>query len=177
MGSEIVFEKLDPNNDQQAKAFVSWYKNPTMIKNWVRQKEGAPSEVHYCVEDFKKNYSEANVKIIAFAVRQLDKIIGYGQFYINHPVCMYKEGHVCWPSIGIGEDSLRGKGIGIKICSEVLRLAKEEGCTHIEAGIFQFNQPMKSILLQNNFELIGVQEKKTYVDGKWWNSEHYLLKL
>ena len=28
MGSEIVFEKLDPNNDQQAKAFVSWYKNP-----------------------------------------------------------------------------------------------------------------------------------------------------
>jgi hypothetical protein len=36
---------------------------------------------------------------------------------------------------------------------------------------------MKEILSANGFKMIGKQEKKTYVDGRWWSSEHYLLEL
>lgn len=176
--SDIVLEQVDPNNLEQANEFVSWYKNPLMVKNWVLQKE-ENEPVKFEVEDFQKQFSEntySDEKHV-FMIKVSGKYIGYGQFYINHPVAMTKEGRVCWPSIAVGDDNFRGKGFGLAICKEVYNKAKELNCTHIEAGVFEFNDKMKGILTSNGFIMIGKQENKTYVDGRWWSSEHYLLEL
>jgi RimJ/RimL family protein N-acetyltransferase len=174
----VVFEKIDPNNLEQARVFVSWYENPIMINNWVLQKE-EKQEVNYTISDFQKQYtvSKGDPEKYAFMVKADERYIGYGQFYINHQVCLIKNQRVCWPSIAIGEDNYRSKGFGLSVCKEILRMAKEFDCTHIEAGIFEFNEKMKQLLVQNKFELIGKQEKKTFVDGRWWSSEHYAFEL
>ncbi|MEZ4742772.1 MAG: GNAT family protein [Bdellovibrionota bacterium] len=173
----VFFEKIDPNNLEQAEEFVSWYKNPIMLKNWVLQNEN--SIIEFRKEDFQKQFTSnsQSLETHAFMIKISEKYVGYGQFYINHPVAKTKDNRVCWPSIAIGNDNFRGKGFGLKVCQEILRLAKKLNCTHIEAGVFEFNQRMKDILLENGFTLIGTQKNKTFVDGKWWSSEHYLMKI
>ncbi|MCF8058437.1 MAG: GNAT family N-acetyltransferase [Bacteriovoracaceae bacterium] len=177
MKENLIFEKVDPTDKKQAETYVSWYSNPEMVKNWIIQKE-EKLEVKFTTEDFVKQFGPSeDFERMAFMLRFIGKYIGYGQFYINHPVCLHKEGRVAWPSIAIGADEFRGKGFGLAVAKEVLRLAKEQKCTHIEAGIFEFNKKMKSILLHNGFKLIGQRDVKTFVDNKWWCSEHYLLTL
>ena len=174
---EIRFEEIDPNNISHAKAFVLWNKNPVLIKNWTLQKEDQQSAV-FTEEDFRRQFSNSNdLEKSVFMIKLGEKYIGYGQFYIDHPVAISKEGRVAWPSICIGDDENRGKGLGLILCQYLLKKAKEANCTHIEAGVFEFNQEMKNILYKSGFELIGKQENKTYVDGNWWASEHYLLSL
>jgi RimJ/RimL family protein N-acetyltransferase len=174
----VSFEVIDPNNLEQAKEFVSWYKNPLMIKNWVLQREES-TPVNFEVEDFKKQFSvkENSREKHAFMIKVNDNYIGYGQFYINHPVAVTKDGRVCWPSIAIGNDDFRGQGFGLEICKQIYEHAKKLNCTHIEAGIFEFNKKMKKMLVDNGFVMIDKKENLTFVDGKWWASEHYLLKL
>mgnify|MGYP000748516275 CR=1 FL=1 len=171
----IDFIKIDPNNLAQAQAYTSWYRDPIMINNWTLQKEKSKNIHNYSVEQFQKEFSSPGKT--AFMLRYMDQYIGYGSFYINHPVGMYKDGRTCWPSIGIGDAASRGKGFGRELCKEVLRQAKELDCTHIEAGIFEFNEKIKKILLSNKFKYLGEVANKTFVDGKWCSSEHYLLKL
>ncbi len=171
----ISFEKIQPNDIEQANAYISWCSDPEMIKNWVLQKEDSVAELDYTLEKFKEDFSHPDKS--AFMIKDKAQFIGYASFYINHPVAIQKTGRVCWPSIAIGEKSHRGKGFGLQLCAEVLKLAKDLKCTHIEAGIFEFNIKMKKILVENNFKLIGSQPNKTFVDSKWWNSEHYLLKI
>lgn len=176
--NNIMFEDIDPNNLIQGKEFVSWYNNPLMVDNWTLQKEDSEATT-FTLEDFKNQFSNnkySNEKH-TFMIKVADEYIGYGQFYIDHPVAITKEGRVCWPSIAIGNDNFRGKGFGLKVCEQVYLKAKELNCTHIEAGVFEFNHKMKDILTKNKFCYIGKQENKTFVDGKWWSSEHYLLKL
>lgn len=171
----LKFQKIDPKNKEQALAFISWYSDPVMIDNWLLQSENSSVNPGYSVDQFQNDFSKSDKT--AFMIKEDSEYIGYGSFYLNHPIGMQKEGKVCWPSIGIGNKEHRGKGLGIEICKEILRLSKDIGCTHIEAAIFEFNSKIKKILLKNGFYLIGEVENKTFVNGKWWKSEHYLKEL
>ncbi len=171
----ISFERIDSDNLEQAETFTSWYRDPVMVRNWVLQRESKVSRQPYNVAQFSKEFSSPDK--IAFMIKSFEDYIGYGSFYINHPVGMYKSGKTCWPSIGIGNNDYRGKGLGLQLCQEVYRLAKSLDCTHIEAGVFEFNQKIKRLLLRNSFQHFGDMPKMTFVDGRWWSSEHYLLAL
>lgn len=171
----VTIEKIEPSNIDQAKEYCSWIENETMLRNWFLQKEDEHFKPSFNIEDFQKTFS--NEEKIGFMIKDENGYFGYGSFFINHPVGLHKEGKVCWPSLGIGKDSYRGKGLSKYLCEEIARLARQEGCTHIEAAIFEFNDAIKSILLGFGFKFIGKEEKKTFVDGKWWGSEHYLLEL
>lgn len=177
----VHFEKIDSSNLDHAKAFIEWNKNPLLLKNWRLQREDSIKQVidDYSLEDFQAQFSKSSQDQgkYCFILKVNDLYIGYGQFYLNHPMCMSKGTKVCWPSIAIGDDAYRGKGFGYKICLEILKNAKELQCTHIEAGVFEFNEEMKSILKSNGFQLIGRMENKTFVNGKWWAAEHFLLEL
>lgn len=171
----IKIEKIDPNNLEQAKAYCSWIADTDVTNNWFIQKEGVDFEVSYTLENFKNDYSQN--EITAFMIKDESEYFGYGSFYINHPVGMHKEGKVCWPSLAIGNAKYRGKGLSKYLFEEIKKLAKEDGCTHIEAGIFEFNEAIKFNLLKMGFEFIGRHENLTFVDGRWWGAEHYLIKL
>lgn len=170
----ITFEKIDPNNTEQANVYISWCSDPVLIKNWTLHKESTKA-FKYSAQDFKDDFSHTGK--IAFMIKLNLKYIGYGSFFINHPACIHKEGKICWPSLAIGNSIYRGKGFGIQICKEIFRLATELDCTHIEAGIFEFNEEIKKILLDNNFKLIGEIPNITFIDNKWWKAEHYLFKI
>ncbi|WP_034720633.1 GNAT family N-acetyltransferase [Bacteriovorax sp. DB6_IX] len=171
----MKIEVIDPNNTKQAESYCSWLNDETMVKNWFLQRDDKDFEVKFTVEDFRESFSKPDK--IAFILKDNETYFGYGSFFINHPVSKFKEGKVCWPSIAIGLDSYRGKGLSKLICEEIVRLAKEHQCTHIEAAIFEFNQPMKGLLLANGFKYFAKEENKTFVDGKWWDSEHYILEI
>ena len=174
---KVRFEDIDPSNNSHAEAFVLWNKNPVLIKNWTLQKEDQVT-TEFTKEDFVRQFSNSNgLEKSVFMIKLGEQYIGYGQFYIDHPVAITKEGRVAWPSICFGEDESRGKGLGLILCQYLLKKAKEANCTHIEAGVFEFNREMKNILNRNGFKLVGKQENKTSVDGRWWSSEHYLLAL
>jgi hypothetical protein len=94
-----------------------------------------------------------------------EKYVGYGSCYFNHPVCRYKEGKVCWPSIAMAMTLIVAQGYGYEICKYLLKIAIENNCTHIEAGVFEFNHAMKSLLIRNGFHHFATDERKTFVDS------------
>ncbi|MFG1516031.1 GNAT family N-acetyltransferase [Halobacteriovorax sp. ZH3_bin.1] len=171
----ITIEKIDPNNELQAEAYCSWLADELVVNNWFLQNDDEDFTVSFSINDFKKAFSKEDK--VAFIIKDDFDYFGYGSFFINHPAGMYKEGRVCWPSLAIGKSSHRGKGLSKHIFSEIRKLAIREGCTHVEAGIFDFNEAIRANLIKMGFKLIGRRENLTFVDGKWWGSEHYLIEL
>lgn len=162
--NNFIIEKIDPLNLRQAKEFVSWYKDPVIINNWLLQRE-EKTDVQFEIEDFQRQFTpkKDSPKKHAFMLKVVDKYVGYGQFYINHPVAVTKKGRVCWPSVAVGNEAYRGQGFGVEICKEIQKMAKSLDCSHIEAGVFEFNDKIKNLLLANKFKFIGKQEIKTYL--------------
>ncbi len=175
MNGNIIFENLDPNNIEQASAYVEWTKDQLMVENWTRQIPNKPL-VDYTLDQFKADFStKKDLEKYSFMVKVNNKYVGYGQIIINHPVAMVKDKKVAWPSIAVGNSLFRTKGLGLLICRKIYDLAKQHNCEVIEAGIFEFNTPMKRILLKNGFQLIGFKENITFMHSQWYRAEHYLL--
>lgn len=180
MEANITFEDVNVDNAEQAKEYVKWFSDEVMLENWYRKKPGAIL-TDVTDKDFKEHFNEdqsdSSLERYVFMVKMDDTYIGYGQIYINHPVAMTKGKRVAWPSIAVGNVLYRSKGIGIVICKKIFELSQIHECDAIEAGIFEFNMPMKQILIKNGFQFIGNKENITFTQDRWWNAEHYLLDL
>ena len=81
------------------------------------------------------------------------------------------------PRIATGNSANRSRGVGGLICQKIYELSKYHRCDAIEAAIFEFNTPMKEILMKNGFVFKGQKEKATYLEERWWSGEHYLLPI
>lgn len=178
MAKFVTFEDIDLYNEEQATEFVKWTNDTLMKENWLIQAQDA-IQIDYNVEEFKLdfNYQDNGREAYGFMMKTDEQYIGYGQIIINPEVAFTKGKRVSWPSIAIGDDANRSKGFGILICKKIYDLSKSHKCDAIEVGIFEFNFRMKQILLENGFVLIGKNENKTFTQGKWWGSEHYLLNI
>lgn len=178
--SNITFEDVNVDNAEQAAEYVKWFSDEVMLENWYRKKPDS-NLADVTTKDFKEHFDEKQsdnkLEQYVFMVKMDGVYIGYGQIFINHPVAMTKGKRISWPCIAVGNSLYRSKGIGVIICQKIFELSKIHKCDVIEAGIFEFNTPMKQILIKNGFQFIGNKEKITFTQGRWWNAEHYLLNL
>lgn len=174
---KVSFEKIDTDNEKHFDAFRCWHNESLMFRNWRRHGEEDVNLSEYKREEFKSWIDENPNETYNFLIVLNDIPVGYGWFAVNFHVAMTKADRVAWPSIAIGTQENRNKGLGLEVCKYLYKLAKEKECTHIEAAVFEFNDPMISILEKNHFKYIGDRDKVTFLDGKWWNAKHYLLEL
>lgn len=178
MKNTITFEDIDPNNLEHAHEFIKWTKDSVMNENWFCQRPDS-EKVEYSIEQFKEefNYSDKDFEIYGFIMKVDGACVGYGQIIINQGGAFTKDKRVSWPSVAVGESANRSKGLGTLISQKVYEISKLHNCDVIEVGIFEFNNPIKQLLLKNGFKLIGKKEKITYIRNRWWNAEHYLLPI
>lgn len=176
-GREIRFEEIDVSNSRHFDAFKSWQDDPLMLRNWRRQTEEKAPKSDYTLEEFIRWIRDNPNESYSFMICVNDEPVGYGWFAINFHVVFTKGDRVAWPSIAIGLDKYRNQGLGLEVCKYLYQQAKDKKCSHIEAAAFEFNESMISILESNNFKHIGMHEKATYLDGRWWGAKHYLLEL
>jgi|GEM_PF-6375104 len=174
--SQLKFDKVDPKNKEHAEVFIEWHKCIELNKLWVIHKKSVEAE-EYNFTRFQKQFSYKNKEDFSFLIKSNQNYIGHYSLFVNHAACMFKEGKVAWPSIVIGNIENRNQGVGKVICEHLYKSALERNCTHIEAGIFEFNTRMIEILEALGFVKIGQREKLTFQEGKYWGAPHYLKKI
>ncbi len=98
--------------------------------------------------------------------------VGYASFFLNPPHKLSSE-NVVWPSVAIGEPRYRRRGLVREIGLEVARRAHRYGATHCEAGVFDSNHAIISLLLKYGFSPVG----KIDIGPKRIPSTHFIRCL
>ncbi len=78
--------------------------------------------------------------------------------------CVY--GGVAEVSIYVGSDS-RGRGVGSKLLTELIRRSEENGIWSLQAGIMPENVGSINLHLKCGFRKIGIKEKIAKLNGEW----------
>ena len=158
IGSKIEFVDINPSDHDQAQEFAVWTRDPAMVLNWTRQLPEREIRF-YSTEDFKQQFSENKnqERKTAFMMKIAGSYIGYAQIFIDHPVAITKAGKVAWPSLAIGNANFRNKGYGKLLIQQIIKISIDQQCDAVEIGIFEFNQPMKTLLIRLGFKLIGTK--------------------
>lgn len=102
-----------------------------------------------------------------------DRIVGQITLIINPPHRKSSADIVAWPSVVIGEDSLRARGAIRRFGDRIFIGAKQLGATHLEAGVFEFNTPIRRLLEKAGFTEFARVENMTFQNGKSWADVRY----
>ena len=66
----------------------------------------------------------------------------------------------------LGDERLRGCGLGTRIIAHLETMAAKEGAERIEVGIFEYNEPSLKC-----FKKLGYSEFARQPDHVWWNEK------
>ncbi len=102
-----------------------------------------------------------------------NRVVGQVQILLNPPHRKSTAAAVAWPSLIIGERSLRGRGVVRRFGERILTLAKGLNADLIEAAVFEFNDPIRRLLGRAQFEEFDRVENMTIRDGRSWADVRY----
>ena len=101
------------------------------------------------------------------------RIIGQLTILVNPPMGRSTHAKVAWPSVIVGDDTLRGSGIVRRFGPRLLELARALDCSHFEAGVFEFNATMRRLLEGVGFREFTRVENVTRHEGAECAALHY----
>lgn len=105
------------------------------------------------------------------------KVIGQLTLLLNPTHRKSTVERVLWPSLIIGEASLRGSGVVRRFMDRIRALAAEMQISHIEVGVFEFNQPMRCLLEKTGFREFARVENVAEAEGRLWADIRYLKEI
>jgi RimJ/RimL family protein N-acetyltransferase len=171
----IEFRKLTEPTTETAEAFERWENDPALIPFIRPNRDLAALGVRETVtlKDLEQRLEHNQIFLIYLDGR----LIGSMDYQIDPRHLYKKEPGTAWIGIVIGEESGRGKGVGVPAIEYLEQQIKTQGLKRIELGVFEFNA--KAIRL---YQKLGYQEfarinEFTYWDGKMWQDirmEKYL---
>ncbi len=174
----LEFEKIDIRNKKHKKDWI--YINKVNDANHLWSINRPERKNRYNDNDFESCFSnkerEETPKISYFSYLG-HQPIGILDVHINHPQCKSNGEKIAWPGILIAQEKYRGKGLGKQMFEKIHQIALDNGCTHIEAAPFEFNDRLVSILKSYGFEEIYRQEELTFYQDQFWAGVHFSLAL
>jgi RimJ/RimL family protein N-acetyltransferase len=171
----IEFRKLIEPTTETAEAFERWENDPALIPLIRPNRDLAALGVRETItlKDLEVRLEHNQIFLIYLDGR----LIGSMDYQIDPRQLYKKEPGTAWIGIVIGEESGRGKGVGVPAIQYLEEQIKAQGLKRIELGVFEFN--INAIRL---YQKLGYQEFAridgfTYWDGKMWQDirmEKYL---
>ena len=149
---------------------AKWFNDIELQRLWLpRRQESTQRSAETAQSIAEKHQAPSDFKPLHELIILADeKIIGQTTLYLNPPHRRSKGAKIAWPTIVIGNPTARRQGIGTIVGKHIIELSCEAGATHIEAGVFEFNQPIRSLLEKNGFKEIAKVEGFTWQNGRSW---------
>jgi len=162
----ISYEKLSKPTDEIIKHLDKW-ENDSKIVHFIRPSQNQ-AELDKHIEITHDLLVERTKHGHTYLIRLDGLLVGFMEFQI-HPQHLYKKDvKSAWIGITIGEETVRGKGIGFNAMQFLEKLIAAEGLKRIELGVFEFNQ--KAIQL---YKRLGYQEIARINDFTFWQGRKW----
>jgi RimJ/RimL family protein N-acetyltransferase len=175
----ITFRPTNYASELDCEAIARWQNDPELQRLWVPNR-GEKTEIPRVTADQVARRAEQVGPFVPAADELAilnDRIVGQLTVIINPPHRKSTAATVAWPSLIIGEPSLRGSGIVRRFGDRIMAVAKSLRASEIEAGVFEFNEPIRRLLSKAQFEEFARVENMTVRDGRNWADVRYRRPL
>lgn len=177
--SAISFRSIDYRSGHDCKLLAQWHSDEEIQALWLPRRSPESIPVVATVESVKtEGLAHSEFSPLHELVIERDGIsVGHVCLYLNPPHRLSRGDKVAWPTIIIGDKMNRRQGIGTLVGAHLLKLARDAGATHVEAGVFEFNLPIRQLLEKHGFREIGRVRDFTWHAGKLWPDVRYEMAL
>ena len=172
---DLVFKQLTTPNPEIATTINRWENDPflTPLMRPNRNKEELEKQVSVTVESLTRRLESHSIYLIYVD----GQLVGEMNFQIDPGHLYKKEAGTAWIGIGIGEASVRGKGVGAKAMQYLEKQIQEQKLARIELGVFEFNTIAIKLYKKMGYQEISRMDDFTYWQGRMWQDirlEKYL---
>lgn len=161
------FSKLsDPTAPDVLSAFTRWENDPTLVHLTRPNQSQADIERKSTVDSLElAKRQEHQTTYLVYFEKQL---VGEMSYQVDPPHLYKKEPGTAWIGITIGEESARGKGLGILAMQYLEEEIRNAGFKRIELGVFEFNEPAQKLYQKMGYAEIGRIPNFTFWQNKMW---------
>jgi len=172
----IQFTKLaDPSLPEVLSAFTSWENNPALVH--LARPNQSQTDIERKSEVDRDELGQRLEYQTIYLIRLNDQLVGEMSYQIDPPHLYKKEAGTAWIGITLGEESARGKGIGLLAMQHLEKEIRQIGYKRIELGVFEFNVPAQKLYKKMGYVEIGRIPEFTFWQDKMWTDirmEKYL---
>jgi RimJ/RimL family protein N-acetyltransferase len=164
--SRIRFEALGEITQEVIDAFSKWEDDPALVYLNRPNKDQTDLERKSVLthDELAKRKEHETIYLIVDG----EKLIGAMDYKID-PHYLYKqEKGTAWVGITIGEETARGKGIGLMAMQFLEDEIRKAGYKRIELGVFEFNEIAHKLYKKAGYLDIGRIPDFTFWQGKMW---------
>lgn len=163
----LHFTKLaNPIPEEVYSAFTKWENDPALVHltrpNQTQADIDRKSEVDSFELDARISYQ------MTYLIYLDGQLVGEMSYQVDPQHLYKKETGTAWISITIGEESARGKGIGVLAMQYLEEEIQKAGYKRIELGVFEFNEPAQKLYQKMGYAEIGRIPEFTFWQGKLW---------
>lgn len=171
----VQFIALTDPTPEIARAFTKWENSPALVHLTRPNKDQDDLENNHIVsvEDLLERLKHDHTYLIYME----GQLVGETEYQVDPPHLYKKEPGTAWIGITIGEESARGKGLGILAMQHLEEEIRKAGYKRIELGVFEFNTPAQKLYQKMGYTEIGRIPNFTFWQGKMWTDirmEKYL---
>lgn len=163
---DIKFEKLTHPTAEIAECFSKWENDPSLI-HLIRphpDQDSLDRRESITVEDLERRLEHSHIYLI-----YLDgELVGEMDFQVDPKHLYKKDISTAWIGIVIGEESARGKGLGLLAMQYLEKEIEGRGLQRLELGVFEFNTNAIKLYQKAGYKEIGRIPDFTYWQGKFW---------
>lgn len=162
----ITFTRLTTPTSEIAASIHKWENDPTIIP-FIRPnptEDSLNKKETITVESLIKRLEHNHVYLIYVE----GQLVGEINFQIDPEQLYKKEPGSAWIGINIGEESARGKGIGIQAMQYLEEQIKAYGLHRIELGVFEFNTNAIKLYKKMGYQEIARIDDFTFWQGEMW---------
>lgn len=170
----IQFHTTDYESETDCAAIAAWRNHAELRRLWLPERPEREIVLVTAADVRAEGAKKNSGALAADELATLNgKIIGQLTILVNPPMKRSSHAKVAWPSVIVGEDSLRGSGIVRRFGPRLLALARALDCSHFEAGVFEFNTTMRRLLEGVGFREFARVENVTRHEGAGCAALHY----
>ena len=163
----ITFTRLTtPPTPEIVASIHKWANDPAIIP-FIRPnptEESLNNKETVTIESLTKRLEYTRIYLIYAESR----LVGEISFQVDPDQLYKKETGSAWIGINIGEESARGKGIGIQAMQYLEQEIKAYGLRRIELGVFEFNVNAIKLYKKMGYQEIIRIDDYTFWQGKMW---------
>jgi RimJ/RimL family protein N-acetyltransferase len=176
----LSLRPIDYQSVSDLNLLVKWFNDPELRSMYMGRKDEAhipPLETIESIKNHRLNRDPAFEPLGEWMIIADQVPVGEVSLILNPPHKRSRGEKVVWPSIAIGEKSYLRKGIATWVIGQILLEGKKVSATHVEAGIYEFNLPMRKLIQKIGFKEIARIENFTWFEGRKWADVRYEMAL
>jgi len=144
---------------------IAWANEPEILMQFA----GPDFVFPLTRKQLEKSINEPLRRSFAVRLNSTMQIIGHAEIYLNND-----NAHLC--RILIGEESMRGKGIGQQIVQELLRMSFQElNCKNASLNVYDWNTMAINCYTRAGFQVSDEPKNSSEISGETWVSSKMIL--